>query len=76
MALIKYGSAALFFFFGGKLIYDGYHTTGNEGMEEEYGEVEKEMEDLSTKLVQNDIEKQNTRVQGNFINYFSQLKPD
>jgi hypothetical protein len=54
--LIKYGSAALFFFFGGKLIHDGYHTTGNEGIDEEYGEVEKEMEDLSSKLVQNDIE--------------------
>ena len=33
-------------------------------MEEEYGEVEKEMEDLSTKLVQNDVEKLNTRTQG------------
>lgn len=54
--LIKYGSAALFFFFGGKLIHDGYHITGNEGIDEEYGEVEKEMEDLSSKLVQNDIE--------------------
>lgn len=42
--LTHYMATCLFFFFGGKLLYDAYHMDGNGDLKEELDEVEEELQ--------------------------------